>query len=346
MKITDILDSIISKTNANTEGSNIYNANPKTALADADELPILDSANSFSLKKLTWANLRNSLALTGTPTAPTAPAGTDNTTIATTNFVRTNALLDVQYRTLDFNTVKTAGVYHVNAGASTNMPHVFNGMLEVLRYNDSYVIQRYSTWNNRFFERALLNGAWNSWREIVLASTWNDWQYRDTLANVAGLLCWKNYGNGHVIFDASAGTAPNGAAVNNTNPQGPWEATRPTLMGWNGSATFGVRVDSARVADNGTSTASFSGNGYQRFNNGLIIQWGKVIGGTNGGTYTYPIAFPAAVVLVITGGTHGTTSTAGSAHYLPDTYDQTTTSFKAAGYNNAGSTFSWLAIGY
>lgn len=66
---------------------------------------------------------------------------------------------------------------------------------------------------------------------------------------VANMLSWKNYGNGHVIFDASNSTAPNGAAVNNTNTAAAWGAGSPTLMGWNGTSTYGVRVDSARIAD-------------------------------------------------------------------------------------------------
>lgn len=66
---------------------------------------------------------------------------------------------------------------------------------------------------------------------------------------VANMLSWKNYGNGHVIFDASNSTSPTGSAVNNTNPGVVWTASYPTLMGWNGSNTFGVRVDTARYAD-------------------------------------------------------------------------------------------------
>jgi hypothetical protein len=75
------------------------------------------------------------------------------------------------------------------------------------------------------------------------------------------MLGWKNYGNSHVIFDASASTSPTGSAVNNTNAAIAWSATYPTLMGWNGGSTYGVRVDSARVADNTTgSSASCTGN--------------------------------------------------------------------------------------
>jgi hypothetical protein len=62
---------------------------------------------------------------------------------------------------------------------------------------------------------------------------------------VAGQMMWKNYGNGHTIFDASQSISPDGTSVNNTDPQVPWTGTYPTLMGWNGGNTYGVRVDSA-----------------------------------------------------------------------------------------------------
>lgn len=77
---------------------------------------------------------------------------------------------------------------------------------------------------------------------------------------VVGQLSWKNYGNGHVIFDASQGTSPNGTAINNTNPTFSWNPTYPTLMGWNGAGTYGVRVDSARVADTATDSVKRSGD--------------------------------------------------------------------------------------
>ena len=67
--------------------------------------------------------------------------------------------------------------------------------------------------------------------------------------------------------------------------------------------TYGIRVDRADYADsagNGTSSASFGGAGYQRFNNGFIIQWGER-GGSGAGNYSiyYPIAFPNATLQVV-----------------------------------------------
>ena len=64
---------------------------------------------------------------------------------------------------------------------------------------------------------------------------------------------WKNYGNDHTIFDASNSTTPIGTATNNTNPDNAWVPTYPTLMGYNGVNTYGVRVDSSRYADSATN---------------------------------------------------------------------------------------------
>jgi hypothetical protein len=68
---------------------------------------------------------------------------------------------------------------------------------------------------------------------------------------VAGQLMWKGSGNNHTIFDASGVTSPSGGTINMNDATQPWvpNANRPVLMGWNGSDTWGVRVDSARVAD-------------------------------------------------------------------------------------------------
>jgi hypothetical protein len=89
-------------------------------------------------------------------------------------------------------------------------------------------------------------------------STRTNWSTYGAGNIVVGQLSWKHYGNGHTIFDASQGTSPDGGAVDRTNSVYPWAQAgvlSPTLMGWNGTDTYGVRVDSARVAD---STANIS----------------------------------------------------------------------------------------
>ena len=71
---------------------------------------------------------------------------------------------------------------------------------------------------------------------------------------VANMLGWKNYGAGHVLFDASAGTSPTGSVVSQFNPANLVESNTAasswgqpiTLMGWNGTSTYGVKVDYSR----------------------------------------------------------------------------------------------------
>lgn len=63
-------------------------------------------------------------------------------------------------------------------------------------------------------------------------------------------MTWNNYGNGHTIFDISSGTTPWGTSKSNVDAEQKWTPSYPTLVGGNGSETYGVRVDSARNADN------------------------------------------------------------------------------------------------
>jgi hypothetical protein len=83
----------------------------------------------------------------------------------------------------------------------------------------------------------------------VRTTNQSNWNSYSVIANVVGLLAWKNYGNSHVIFDASATTSPSGGSINRVDAQNAWAESYPTLMGWNGSQTYGVRVDSSRYAN-------------------------------------------------------------------------------------------------
>jgi hypothetical protein len=103
--------------------------------------------------------------------------------------------------------------------------------------------------------RANASGTWsiaisgNAATATNLSNNWTNWSSVGGYNSVVGSLAWKNYGNNHVIFDASQSTSPNGVSVNNTNSCAAWTPTYPTLMGWNGSITYGVRVDCARSAE-------------------------------------------------------------------------------------------------
>jgi len=102
-----------------------YNINAATAKitpVNADLFPIVDSAASNVLKKITWGNVVAALsslfaptlspAFTGTPTAPTAAAGTNTTQLATTAFANSlvaeylvagTAVTSIDFSGLDIN---------------------------------------------------------------------------------------------------------------------------------------------------------------------------------------------------------------------------------------------------
>ena len=93
---------------------------------------------------------------------------------------------------------------------------------------------------------------------------------RGTAANdieVAKYLRWKNYGNNHILIDASNGTEPGGGAIDKYTAQNTINSTGAgsntwgeaiSLMGWNGANTYGVRVDRARSIDNQANSATIT----------------------------------------------------------------------------------------
>ena len=223
-------------------------------------------------------------ALTGVPTAPTAAAGTSSTQLATTAFVNAEINADRPYSVtttdIKMDGVQSLGVLatlpradHVHPSDTTKAPlasPVLTGTPTVptatvgtnttqvasTAYTVAEIGSRAPTKTG-----AGASGTWgisvtgssgsctgNASSATTLSGDASNWAGIRSSA-VANMLGWKNYGNGHVIFDASAGTAPNGAAINNSNAGIAWSAAYPTLMGWNGSTTYGVRVDRAAWAD-------------------------------------------------------------------------------------------------
>lgn len=91
---------------------------------------------------------------------------------------------------------------------------------------------------------------------VNLSTDRTNWSTNGTVNAVVGQLAWKNYGNNHTIFDASAGTTPTGAACSNTTPSVAWAGSHPTLMGYNGSNTYGVRVYISNTSEACTGNAA------------------------------------------------------------------------------------------
>ena len=122
---------------------------------------------------------------------------------------------------------------------ATYMTSGGNTVLDLGNFN-SYIpntegLGAYGTWG--------ISVTGNAATATSLSTDRTNWSTNGTINDVVGQLAWKNYGNNHTIFDASQSTSPSGGGVNNTNAAVAWAATYPTLMGWNGVSTYGVRVD-------------------------------------------------------------------------------------------------------
>ena len=156
-----------------------------------------------------------------------------------------------------------------------------------------------------------------------------------TDTSVIGQMMWKHYGNNHTIFDASNSTSPSGSSVSNTNPGVPWTGTYPTLMGWNGSSTYGVRVDISRYADQ-LKTArtiagvSFNGTANIALNNNQIA---------NGAGYITAASLPGAPgngTLTV----QGTTGLSGSGTFTANQSGNTTITLVNSAPNIVQTTIS------
>jgi hypothetical protein len=150
--------------------------------------------------------------------------------------------------------------------------------------NNSNPTRVWGTNGSDSYLRSYLTSALSVGAAVNLSTNRTNWSSNGTISAVVGQLAWKNYSNNHTIFDASASTSPAGGAVNNTNSQVAWTSTYPTLMGWNGSNTYGVRVDSARISDSTSgSSASCTGNAATSSNTSSISN-------ATGGSYTWTAA--------------------------------------------------------
>jgi hypothetical protein len=103
----------------------------------------------------------------------------------------------------------------------------------------------------------------------------SNWASNGVIGSVVGLLAWKNYGNNHVIFDASQSVSPSGTAVSNSTAQIPWTGQYPSLMGWNGSNTYGVRVDTSRYSDSAGASSTVTINYNNDSNSTYQMLWGS-----------------------------------------------------------------------
>jgi hypothetical protein len=125
-------------------------------------------------------------------------------------------------------------------------------------------------------------------------------------------------------------------------------------MSWDGGnwrcTTSGQTIVAAATQSNaainlGQFVSSFSGNGYQKFPGGLIIQWGltTVTSSDTSFSVTFPVTFPTACRSVQITPFQPATNTGTGI----DTVSATSTSgFTFAKYTDGTGQMAWLAVGY
>ena len=253
---------------------------PLTGSGTSGTWPISVTGNASTVSSITSSQVTTALGYT--PYNSTNPSGYINSSYSGFMLRSSSSLTNP-------NTQFDSSAYRFDPNA--NNPT--NDYYAILTYgNNGNVTGQLATHfqSGQTFTRAY-NSSWSSWRTQLDSSNYNSYSptltggnasgtwgisitgnagtsstfstgwtnYKGTTdGSVSGMMMWKQYGNNHVIFDASNSTTPSGASCNNTNSAVAWSGTYPTLMGWNGSTTFGVRVDSARISDI-TSQRSFSG---------------------------------------------------------------------------------------
>ena len=102
--------------------------------------------------------------------------------------------------------------------------------------------------------------------------------------------------------------------------------------------------DLALLKDDGAYiiAANLAQNGYVKFSNGLILQWGSIVTGqaNNGTSVTFPIPFSASCYTILA---HHTEDT----NYMnPCVQAYSRADFTYCNENTRGARFNWIAVGY
>lgn len=157
---------------------------------------------------------------------------------------------------------------------------------------------------------------------------------------------------GGVSFNGTANiNLPGVNTAGNQNTSGnAATATYATSAGTAGSASYASSAGNADTVDGYHASSllnivaqSLSQNGYIKFSNGLIIQWGRQYIPSSGGIITWPIAFPTACFTAL-----GVDSTTQNATANMTTGGGTTglTRTNWGGDVASSGTYNWIAIGH
>lgn len=196
--------------------------------------------------------------------------------------------------------LETGKVYYCKHNQTAHLPFGTQDdglIIPYMHKKNQFGFQLFMTWNSTsIWWRKIHSGNWSGWC-CIGGGSWNQEIQKDS-DQVVKYQRWANYGQNHVIFDASKGIRPDGQACDRTNAQNQWTATYPTLMGFNGQYTYGLRTDSARNADCVAGFQFRNNNGIlEVLINGVWMAVGgqiynRILTTTGGGIYNSTIIKP------------------------------------------------------
>lgn len=184
--------------------------------------------------------------------------------VATQNWINNNSVTLNAVQTItglkQFNNTLAMGDGHpIFLKGSADTAHYikhFSDDTDGFGVSTGFAVKGYNALDSNWF---LVNasGAYINGNEVLHTGNhtplpyYNNWSGSTSIAErrVIGEIAWKNYGNGHTIIDISSGVTPTGVNKPRENAENQWAPSYPTLVGYNGDSTFGVRVDSCRSAD-------------------------------------------------------------------------------------------------
>lgn len=243
-----------------------------------------------------------------------------------------SAITGTKVETTDIATIQELGAYSEGWSAAVisdrNYPTLqeMNGVLKVLSYQTAYAMQKgVPEWNSNttYYIGDICKGVGNG--NLYISKT---------NSNIGNALTDSTY---WTLLDLS-----NNANIDLSNLSSTGEAKFTNLS--NAIATNSASITSLTTTVNGKISASVkkASNGYIKFNNGIIMQWGKVADFSGEKTITLPVAFSSTNYSVVA----GVHQVKGDYTANWATYTYTTTTFIVQNQSSGSKPFTWLAIGY
>ena len=267
----------------------------------------------------------NSPSFTGTPTVPTAAAGTNTTQIASTAFVHTEIANVVGSTPAALDTLnELATALGNDANFATTMTNALAGKAPSSHIGATGAAHGVATNSVAGFmsatDKAKLDG-------IAAGAQTN------AVTSVAGKTGAVSVSAADVGLGNVNNTADANKSVNYASSAGavPWSGVsgKPT-------AVSAFSNDVGYITNAAISGGSISGNGWKSLGGGLIMQWGVKSVSPGNNSITFPVAFPNACLTVV--------NSAYLAFYYVGLISFSNTGCVVYGNNPFSQT--WIAIGY